>query len=225
MGSSSHEGVKIPFQLPPGMANECQLTFSVKSFLVPQKLRGTVVYMAKVQSVPWYAAVHHASCSMMYVFCIKMDLNVQKYISPAAAQSLCIYGDGTVTAVPWHATSYHATVSCVHDVMHSWEHNVQNTSSSLHVYRTVDEPVCGTCFTCLSGVIQGESGTASEKLDFSLYLPCSAFICPIPCAKLVSTVKTLLNGFVVYACPIEQEWHHAHREFYLLTLGTHFVEG
>ena len=48
MTSSSHEGVKIPFQLPPGMANECQLTFYVKSFQMPQKLRGTVVYMAKV---------------------------------------------------------------------------------------------------------------------------------------------------------------------------------
>jgi AP-3 complex subunit delta-1 len=85
MGSSSHEGVKIPFQLPPGTANECQLTFYVKSFVVPQKLRGTVVYMAK-----------------------------------------------------------------------------------------------------------GESGTASEKLDFSLHLPCSAFICPIPCAN--QHFSTLLSG-------------------------------
>ena len=42
-----------------------------------------------------------------------------------------------------------------------------------------------TSFTSQSAihVFQGESGTASEKLDFSLYLPCSAFICPIPCAK------------------------------------------
>ena len=51
MGSSTHEGVKVPFQLPPGMANECQMTFYVKSFLMPQKLRGTVTYMAKVLSI------------------------------------------------------------------------------------------------------------------------------------------------------------------------------
>ena len=107
----------------------------------------------------------------------------------------------------------HPTVPCVDDVMHSREQNVHNTSSSLYVYSTVDEPVCGTCLepvcdlfvTCLSGVIQGESGTASEKLDFSLHLPCSAFICPIPCAKLASAVITPLNGFVVYARLIEQE--------------------
>jgi AP-3 complex subunit delta-1 len=76
MGSSTHEGVKVPFQLPPGMANECQMTFYVKSFLMPQKLRGTVTYMAK-----------------------------------------------------------------------------------------------------------SDEGTASDKLDFSLHLPCSAFICPMPCVN------------------------------------------
>jgi hypothetical protein len=30
------------------MANECQFTFYVQSFLVPQKLRGTTTYMVKV---------------------------------------------------------------------------------------------------------------------------------------------------------------------------------
>ena len=40
--------VKVPFQLPPNMANECQFIFYVQSFLVPQKLRGTTTYMVKV---------------------------------------------------------------------------------------------------------------------------------------------------------------------------------
>ena len=42
-----HEGIKVPFQLPPGQANECQFTFYVQSFLMPQKLRGMVTYMVK----------------------------------------------------------------------------------------------------------------------------------------------------------------------------------
>ena len=95
MGSSSHDSVTVPFQLPPGLsqsktcswlrlfafvqvlawshawlsqyqptccgadiihrfclsvgtANECQFTFYVQSFQVPQKLRGTATYMVKV---------------------------------------------------------------------------------------------------------------------------------------------------------------------------------
>lgn len=51
MGASSHDVVKVPFQLPPQTANECQFVFYVQSFLVPQKLRGTTTYMVKVGSV------------------------------------------------------------------------------------------------------------------------------------------------------------------------------
>ena len=76
MGTSSHEGIKVPFQLPPGQANECQFTFYVQSFLMPQKLRGTLTYMVK-----------------------------------------------------------------------------------------------------------SEQGTSGEKIDFKVQLPCSAFICPVPCAQ------------------------------------------
>ncbi len=46
--------VKVPFQLPSGMANECQFTFYVQSFIIPQKLRGTTTYMVKVSMhVAW----------------------------------------------------------------------------------------------------------------------------------------------------------------------------
>ena len=76
MGTSAHEGIKVPFQLPPGQANECQFTFYVQSFLMPQKLRGTLTYMVK-----------------------------------------------------------------------------------------------------------SEEGTSGEKVDFKVQLPCSAFICPVPCAQ------------------------------------------
>ena len=76
VGTSTHEGIKVPFQLPPGQANECQFTFYVQSFLMPQKLRGTLTYMVK-----------------------------------------------------------------------------------------------------------SEQGTSGEKIDFKVQLPCSAFICPVPCAQ------------------------------------------
>jgi len=49
VGASSHDVVKVPFQLPPETANECQFVFYVQSFLVPQKLRGTTTYMVKVR--------------------------------------------------------------------------------------------------------------------------------------------------------------------------------
>ena len=59
-GASSHDVVKVPFQLPPNMANECQFIFYVQSFLVPQKLRGTTTYMVKVSVVaPLSQGNHH----------------------------------------------------------------------------------------------------------------------------------------------------------------------
>ncbi|XP_038048656.1 AP-3 complex subunit delta-1-like isoform X1 [Patiria miniata] len=45
--TSQHEGVKVPFQLPPGMTNEGQFAFTVKSITMAQKLRGTLTYMLK----------------------------------------------------------------------------------------------------------------------------------------------------------------------------------
>lgn len=44
-GVGPHEGVRVPFQLPKGTANEAQFTFSVDSVSMAQRLRGTLTYM------------------------------------------------------------------------------------------------------------------------------------------------------------------------------------
>ncbi len=74
MGTGSHDGVKLPFQLPPGAANECQFTFYVQSFLMPQKLRGTTTYMVKVCTVHMVRSMElccmHLCCARaMYLNC------------------------------------------------------------------------------------------------------------------------------------------------------------
>uniref|UniRef100_A0A1X7VV93 AP-3 complex subunit delta Mu C-terminal domain-containing protein n=1 Tax=Amphimedon queenslandica TaxID=400682 RepID=A0A1X7VV93_AMPQE len=49
-GVSAQSSVPVPFQLPPGTANECQFMFTVQEFYMTQKLRGTVTYMMKSDS-------------------------------------------------------------------------------------------------------------------------------------------------------------------------------
>ncbi|XP_058513755.1 AP-3 complex subunit delta-1 [Ochotona princeps] len=46
-GSSVHDGVPVPFQLPPGVSNEAQFVFSVQSIVMAQKLKGTLSFIAK----------------------------------------------------------------------------------------------------------------------------------------------------------------------------------
>ncbi|XP_037360890.1 AP-3 complex subunit delta-1 isoform X2 [Talpa occidentalis] len=46
-GSSVHDGVPVPFQLPPGISNEAQLVFTIQSIVMAQKLKGTLSFIAK----------------------------------------------------------------------------------------------------------------------------------------------------------------------------------
>lgn len=43
--NNSHEGIKVPFQLPVHTTNEGQFAFKVECITVPQKLKGTLTYM------------------------------------------------------------------------------------------------------------------------------------------------------------------------------------
>ncbi|XP_077981677.1 AP-3 complex subunit delta-1-like isoform X2 [Glandiceps talaboti] len=47
IGADPHDGIKVPFQLPPGAANEGQFAFTVESINMPQRLKGTLTYMTK----------------------------------------------------------------------------------------------------------------------------------------------------------------------------------
>lgn len=42
---NNQDGIKVPFQLPPGTMNEGQFIFNVDSIIMSQKLRGTFTYM------------------------------------------------------------------------------------------------------------------------------------------------------------------------------------
>ncbi|KAG8431159.1 hypothetical protein GDO86_019336 [Hymenochirus boettgeri] len=46
-GASVHDGILIPFQLPPGISNEAQFAFTVQSIVMPQKLKGTLSFIVK----------------------------------------------------------------------------------------------------------------------------------------------------------------------------------
>uniref|UniRef100_A0A8C5PG28 AP-3 complex subunit delta n=1 Tax=Leptobrachium leishanense TaxID=445787 RepID=A0A8C5PG28_9ANUR len=46
-GATVHDGIPVPFQLPPGVSNEAQFVFTVKSIIMPQKLKGTLSFIAK----------------------------------------------------------------------------------------------------------------------------------------------------------------------------------
>uniref|UniRef100_A0A8C4J388 AP-3 complex subunit delta-1 n=1 Tax=Dromaius novaehollandiae TaxID=8790 RepID=A0A8C4J388_DRONO len=47
-GSSVHDGIPVPFQLPPGISNEAQFVFTLQSIVMAQKLKGTLSFIVKV---------------------------------------------------------------------------------------------------------------------------------------------------------------------------------
>nr|XP_045234389.1 AP-3 complex subunit delta-1 isoform X2 [Macaca fascicularis] len=51
-GSSVHDGVPVPFQLPPGVSNEAQYVFTIQSIVMAQKLKGTLSFIAKLHHLP-----------------------------------------------------------------------------------------------------------------------------------------------------------------------------
>ncbi|KAJ8277250.1 hypothetical protein GJAV_G00073100 [Gymnothorax javanicus] len=46
-GAGPHDGLPVPFQLPPGVSNETRYVFSVQSIVMPQKLKGTLSFIVK----------------------------------------------------------------------------------------------------------------------------------------------------------------------------------
>ncbi|KAI5626500.1 AP-3 complex subunit delta-1 [Silurus asotus] len=46
-GAGPHDGLVVPFQLPPGVSNEARFVFSVQSIIMPQKLKGTLTFIVK----------------------------------------------------------------------------------------------------------------------------------------------------------------------------------
>ncbi|KAM8940067.1 AP-3 complex subunit delta-1 isoform 2-T2 [Pelodytes ibericus] len=46
-GATVHDGIPIPFQLPPGVSNETKFVFTVQSIIMPQKLKGTLSFISK----------------------------------------------------------------------------------------------------------------------------------------------------------------------------------
>ncbi|XP_045399807.1 AP-3 complex subunit delta-1 [Lemur catta] len=65
-GSSVHDGVPVPFQLPPGVSNEAQFVFTVQSIVMAQKLKGTLSFIAKDDAGATHEKLDfklHFSCS------------------------------------------------------------------------------------------------------------------------------------------------------------------
>uniref|UniRef100_A0A8C6ZRH9 AP-3 complex subunit delta-1 n=1 Tax=Nothoprocta perdicaria TaxID=30464 RepID=A0A8C6ZRH9_NOTPE len=46
-GASVHDGIPVPFQLPPGISNEAQFVFTLQSIVMAQKLKGTLSFIVK----------------------------------------------------------------------------------------------------------------------------------------------------------------------------------
>ncbi|MEQ2279545.1 AP-3 complex subunit delta-1, partial [Ameca splendens] len=46
-GSGPHDGLVVPFQLPPGVSNEARFVFTVQSIVMSQKLKGTLTFIVK----------------------------------------------------------------------------------------------------------------------------------------------------------------------------------
>ncbi|KAM4808513.1 AP-3 complex subunit delta-1 [Rhinophrynus dorsalis] len=65
-GTSVHDGIPVPFQLPPGVSNEAQFVFTVQSIVLPQKLKGTLSFIVKDEEGSAHEKIDfklHFSCS------------------------------------------------------------------------------------------------------------------------------------------------------------------
>ncbi|XP_064185903.1 AP-3 complex subunit delta-1 [Anguilla rostrata] len=65
-GAGPHDGLTVPFQLPPGVSNEARFVFSVESIVTPQKLKGTLAFIVKSEESSTHEKLDfklHFTCS------------------------------------------------------------------------------------------------------------------------------------------------------------------
>ncbi|KAG5847815.1 hypothetical protein ANANG_G00130200 [Anguilla anguilla] len=65
-GAGPHDGLTVPFQLPPGVSNEARFVFSVESIVMPQKLKGTLAFIVKSEESSTHEKLDfklHFTCS------------------------------------------------------------------------------------------------------------------------------------------------------------------
>ncbi|KAJ8419020.1 hypothetical protein AAFF_G00005190 [Aldrovandia affinis] len=65
-GAGPHDGLPVPFQLPPGVSNEARFVFSVQSIVMPQKLKGTLTFIVKSEDSSTHEKLDfklHFTCS------------------------------------------------------------------------------------------------------------------------------------------------------------------
>ncbi|XP_060641119.2 AP-3 complex subunit delta-1 isoform X1 [Anolis sagrei] len=65
-GASIHDGIAVPFQLPPGVSNEAQFVFSLQSIVMAQKLKGTLSFIVKDEESSTHDKIDfklHFSCA------------------------------------------------------------------------------------------------------------------------------------------------------------------
>ncbi|KAG7456877.1 hypothetical protein MATL_G00240590 [Megalops atlanticus] len=65
-GAGPHEGLTVPFQLPPGGSNEVRFVFSVQCIAMPQKLKGTLTFIIKSEDSSTHEKLDfklHFTCS------------------------------------------------------------------------------------------------------------------------------------------------------------------
>ncbi|XP_018586895.2 AP-3 complex subunit delta-1-like isoform X2 [Scleropages formosus] len=65
-GSGPHDGLTVPFQLPPGVSNEARFIFSVQSIVMPQRLKGTLTFIVKADDSSTHEKLDfklHFTCS------------------------------------------------------------------------------------------------------------------------------------------------------------------
>jgi AP-3 complex subunit delta-1 len=89
VGASSQEGLPIPFQLPPGSANECQFIFVVQEFYMPQKLRGTVTYMTKSDDSTAHNKIDFKLCLNPSCFICPTPLPQDRFAALLSGGNLC----------------------------------------------------------------------------------------------------------------------------------------
>ncbi|TNN59664.1 AP-3 complex subunit delta-1 [Liparis tanakae] len=65
-GSGPHDGLTVPFQLPPGVSNEARFVFTVQSIVMQQKLKGTLTFIVKSEDSSTHEKLDfklHFTCS------------------------------------------------------------------------------------------------------------------------------------------------------------------
>ncbi|XP_075943968.1 AP-3 complex subunit delta-1 isoform X6 [Anarhichas minor] len=182
-GSGPHDGLTVPFQLPPVVSNEARFVFTVQSIVMPQKLKGTLTFIVKNEDSSTHEKLDfklHFTCSSYLITTPCYSDAFAKLLESGDLKCSSVKLEGVI--MPFHhllaRICFHHHFSVVERVdscASMYSRSIQGHHVCLLV-KTVSEPVkleiSYNQLLCLKKKKKKKKSVLSDcDLDFSLSVP------------------------------------------------------